>query len=141
MIDEIDSTDVRPAETFLEGWCAFLKCEHVRPKGGSSSERVNERGKDLSHLRLSDDQATSFQLFGFLALIAVPLITFVVFDGWFTEHGIEIGRSRGNWQGLAVALAMILASHLVVSLGMTLVWLRTRQPLPTKDLTGSGEDC
>lgn len=125
---EVDSPEVRPAKTFLEGWWAFLKCEHVRPRGGTPAERAAERKQELSHLQLTDDQATLFQLVGVLALIPLPLTVAIVFDDWFAQHGILIGKFNGNWQGLAVSLVMMFASHFVVSFGMALVWLYVRQP-------------
>ncbi len=127
-MSEMEPSEIRPAQTFLEAWWAFLRCEFVRPRGGDAAERAADRKASLAHLRLTDDQATSFQLFGVLALISGPLIVSIVFHDWFVQHNLLIGKSSGNWQGFVAVVALLLLSHAMVSLGMALIWLRIRQP-------------
>ena len=129
-MSEMDPSEVKPAQPFLEAWWAFLRCEHVRSKGGGdAAERAADRKAALSHLRLTDDQAIVFQLAGWLAFMAGPLIVSIVFDDWFTRHDLHTAGSSANWQGLAAELGLFLLSYVVVSFGMAVIWLRVRQPM------------
>ncbi len=119
----------KPMTGFFRPWWGFIKLEYSSPRD-EKQESAQSKNARLSRFRITQNQADLFQIGSTLAVIGMTLFVAVAYSDWFTNHDILIGKFHGNIRGFAAAAVLFLASHLVVSLLVTLVWLVVRKPIP-----------